>query len=256
MTMKTMIGGMIVAVALAFTMPANADVLLWTVDKDSEVVGAGDQSLGSLERFLIEVPWTTEDIRPKIDTGQKDEHGNPIYTYGNGKPDSLIVARVNVWNPDSDPMDYPPARTMENIHGNVVDESWKAPVDIGHPNASSGVGSIAASQNLNSSAANLNEYYQVAIMTATEGEWNGQYIYNEIAWSAWYSGSWLEHNGSYDLQNDGTKPFLDMISWTPDIYYTYKPVPKYDWHGVPEPTTGLLALIGLGFLGLTRIRKV
>ena len=141
--------------ALAFQ-TLEGDVLLWTVDKDAEVVGAGDQSLGSLERFLVDVPWTSADNNPiNVDPqGQPivDEHGD--YVRGNGIPDALVVARVNVYDQAGNWL-----RTMENIHGNVIDESWKAPVDVGHPNSPNGVGATAASSDLNSSAIDLDEYY-------------------------------------------------------------------------------------------------
>ena len=218
-------------------MHVKGDVLLWTVDKDSEVIGAGDQSLGSLEHFLVDVPWTSADVLPAPD-------GGPM---GNGIPDALVVARVNVYDQAGNWL-----RTMENIQGDIIKESWRDSVNIGHPNAPNGVGATAASSDLNSSATDLDEYYQIAILKRDETKWNGNPPLEEIAWSAWYSGRWLEHYGNYDLYNDGAQPFGYLIPWTPDTYYTYKPVPRYDWHGVPEPSTELLVALGLGLLGLKR----
>ena len=84
--------------AVLFSFSGFGDVMLWNVDPQSTVHTAeGDKDLYT---FLIPVPWTSEDNRPTIahDTGERDEYGNPIYTYthGDGKRDAIVAARVNV----------------------------------------------------------------------------------------------------------------------------------------------------------------
>ena len=129
-----------------------------------------------------------------------------------------------------------------------MDDSWHAPVDIGHPNSPDGVGATAASSSLNSMITDLSEYYQIAILSKSEGEWN-EGIFQEIAWSALYSGDLLAHEGSYDLNMDPESSALELLTaWVPEEFYTTRPVPVYDYVGpLPEPSSGLLTLVGLGF---------
>ena len=90
------------------------------------------------------------------------------------------------------------------------------------------------------------------LLKRDETEWNGNPVLQELAWSDWYSGRWLEHNGSYDLYNDGQHSYDYLTAWTPDTFYTYKPVARHDWQAVPEPNALMLLAVGIGMLGLKR----
>ena len=213
MTMKTMIGGMIAAVALAFSMVANADVLFWQVDP-SATVNYANGSTSSMWDFLLAEPYAP-----------------------NGTNGVL--------------------RWMETENGRIIQTAANSPVDIGHPSTSLHGSGVSTDDNGISVDREL--YYQLSIVLGTHNQWNddNHYIFQEIAWSGLYRGDYLEGLGSYRL-GDMDEATAEQIlnAWKPDQFYTYRPVPVYTPGQVPEPTTGLLALIGLGFLGLLRIRKV
>ena len=243
MTMKTMIGGMIAAVALAFSMVANADVLFWQVDP-SATVNYANGSTSSMWDFLMAEPYAPNG----------NEQGMHY----------IIGARVSVV---SDPSTFsqtrtdPPAngvlRWMETENGRIIQNAANSPVDIGHPSTS--LHGSGVSTDDNGIAADRALYYQLAIVLGTHNQWNddNHYIFQEIAWSGLYRGDYLEGLGSYRLGDmDEAEAEKVLNAWRPDQFYTYRPVPVYTPGQVPEPTPGLLALIGLGFLGLTRIRKV
>lgn len=154
-------------------------------------------------------------------------------------------ARINVYSADGTWL-----RTLENIHGTAIDDSWHSPIDIGHPNSPNGVGGTGVSTSLNGVSTDLDEYYQVAILSRSETEWNGNPVLREIAWTALYSGELLQANGHYSLDAESIEQLVS--AWVPQEFYTYKPVPVYNYGDVPEPGSGLLTLVGLGILALRR----
>lgn len=161
-----------------------------------------DGTFSDLYTFLVPVSWSTEDHKPAIVVDGK------VVGHGDGNPDAIVAARVNVCDAYGNVL-----RTLENIHGNLVDDSWKSPVDIGHPDSPNGVGATAKSSNRNNNINNLHEYYQVAILSRVQSDWN-QGIYEEIAWSALYSGELLQANGNFVLSDD--KDITDALSaWIP-----------------------------------------
>ena len=239
MTMKTMIGGMIAAVALAFTMAANADVLYWQVDPDSTVNYANGETSSMLD-FLMAEPYAPDG----------DASGNHY----------IIGARVNV---SSDPSVFSQTRTdppvngvlrwMETENGRIIQNSANSPVDIGHP--STGLHGSGVSTDDNGIAADRELYYQLSIVLGWHNKWNddNHYIFQEIAWSALYQGDFLEEIGSYRLGDmDEAMAMQILNAWRPDQFYTYRPVPIYTPGQVPEPSAGLLVMLGIGILGLKR----
>lgn len=217
----------------------RADALYWLVDEHAEVIGSSGQNIGDLNTFLVPVQWTDEDHRPKT------QLPDGTFIYGDGVGDAIVAARINVYDGNGNFL-----KTLENIHGDIVDDSWHSPVDIGHPNAPNGVGATAKSSNMNNNKNNLAEYYQIAIMSRVQGEWNAG-VFQEIAWSALYSGELLEHNGNYVLSDDEAV-VAALRAFAPSTYYTTRPVPMYDYHPAPEPNSGMLVLIGMSVLLLKR----
>ena len=234
-----MVKKLIIVLASLFVFIGNADVLHWQVDSSS-IVHYDNGTATDLYTFLTPVPWTAEDNKPKI----TDASGNVI-GYGDGMPDAIVAARINVCDAQGNVL-----RTLENIHGNVVDDSWKAPIDIGHPNSPNGVGADAKSSNMNNNINNLSEYYQVAILKKVQGDWNAG-IFEEIAWSGLYSGNLLDESGNFIL-SDNPEAVAALTAWIPQEYYTYRPVPVYDYTPAPEPTTLVLMLLGIGVISLRR----
>lgn len=209
-----MIKKLVVVLASLFAFAINADLLYWQVDPNAHVNGV-DSNHDSIYKFLNDVEWD----------GQTH----------------VLAARIDVWGSD-----WTWLKTMEStLNGN----SWDKFVDIGHasPDGSSIVGATASSTQWNNLGRNL--YYQIAILA---GEDHGtHYIWQELCWSAWFEGALLESEGSYDLTY--TPPTLEEMSkWIPQEFYTYRPVPVYDYTPVPEPNACVLMLIGFGMICLRR----
>lgn len=216
---------------------AFADTLFWQVDPYATVHNA-DGTVTSLYTFLTGEPYA-----PNGDGSSLNMH-------------YIIGARINV---SSDPSAFSQTsashgilRDMEIEHGNTIVNSQENPLDIGHPNAGH-VGGSGISSDRNSVSSNKELYYQISILVGQHNQWNENYIFQEIAWSALYRGGFLEDNGNYTLDNldeDAARALL--TEWIPNDYYTYRPVPVYNYGNAPEPGSGLLALIGLGIIGLRR----
>lgn len=202
---------------------SSADTMKWQVNPN-DVVHLADGTTASLNLFLSLETW------------------DPTDSNGDGQY-SIFAARVNVCDVNGNIL-----RTMETKIGNTVDDSWHSPVDIGHPNE---VGATAYGANVNNTVANLSQYYQTAILLGTHNNNNTGWIFQEIAWSGLYSGELLQANGNYALSDD-QDVIAALSAWIPEEFYTYKPVPVYDHVSVPEPTSGLLLLIGVGMIGLKR----
>ena len=234
-----MIKKMIMIAAMMIGAMAFADVLFWQVDENAKVNYANG-STSSMWDFLMAEPYAPNG----------NEQGMHY----------IIGARINV---SSDPSDFSQTspshgilRDMEIEHGNTIVNSYENPLNIGHPSAGH-VGGTAISSDRNNVSTDRDLYYQVSILLGQHNQWNDSYIFQEIAWSGLYRGDYLEGLGSYRLGDmDEAEAEKVLNAWKPDQFYTYRPVPVYTPGQVPEPTTGLLALIGFGFLGLTRIRKV
>ena len=194
-----------------------SDLLYWMVDSDAEVVNTGEY----VYLFLM-------------------DHDEIVWDGST----HIIVARVNVYDGNGNLL-----KTMENITGPIGGgNSWDTYIDIGHPGSGKTpeIGATATSTQWN----NLGRpyYYQVEILAGEKH--GGAYIYEEVMWSAMFSGALLEHQGSYDLTYD---PHLEnMVPWIPTEFYTSNPVPKYDWPLIPEPTAGILELVGICMLLLKR----
>ena len=232
-----MIKKMVMIAAMMIGAMAFADVLFWQVDPDA-IVNYANGSTSSMWDFLMAEPYAPNG----------DANGNHY----------IIGARVNV---SSDPSVFsqtrtePPAngilRWMETENGRIIQNAANSPVDIGHPSTS--LHGSGVSTDDNGIAADRALYYQLSIVLGTHSQWNDTYLFQEIAWSALYQGDFLEEIGSYRL-GDMDEATAEQIlnAWKPDQFYTYRPVPVYTPGQVPEPSAGLLVMLGLGLLGLKR----
>jgi len=201
-----------------------------------------DGATETVYQFLVPVPYSADDVLPA---------GG-----GNGRQDANAVARINVYTMNADgSMSF--VRTLENFAGKIADDSWHAPVDIGHPNSADhvvgGPDHAARSTSLNNVASDLQYYYQVEILSRVETTYNGEgsSILKELAWSALFQGELLDAEGNYVLSDD-PDAIAALTAWIPPDFYTYNPVPVYEYHPAPEPTTLVLMLLGLGVIGLRR----
>lgn len=210
---------------VVFSAICMADTLLWQVNPGSVVHGENGVEYNSLYAFLSPKQWSPDG----------DANGNH-YIYG---------ARVNLCDANGNIL-----REMEIENGNLILNSNNSPVDIGHPNSPNGVGATGISTDDNNLSIDRTYYYQLSILQGYHNKWNDNFIFQEIAWSALYSGELLEANGSYVLSDN-----LEEVTsaWIPEEFYTYRPVPVYDRSVMaPEPTTLVLMLLGWCVIGLRR----
>lgn len=222
---------------IALPLIGTCDTLYWQVDQFATVHNA-DGTSSSLYTFLTGMPYA-----PNGDGTSLNMH-------------YIIGARINV---SSDPSAFSQTsaghgilRDMEIEHGNTIVNSQENPLNIGHPNAGY-VGAHGISSDRNSVSTNRELYYQVSILLGEHNEWNNNYIFREIAWSALYQGGLLEDNGSYSLQNMDEESAMELLTtWIPTEFYTYRPVPAYDYGIAPEPNSCILILFGAAILLLKR----
>ena len=235
-----MIKKMVMIAAMMIGAMAFADVLFWQVDP-SATVNYANGSTSSMWDFLMAEPYAPNG----------NEQGMHY----------IIGARVSVV---SDPSTFSQTSTepspghgvlrwMLTENGRIIQNAANSPVDIGHPSTS--LHGSGVSTDDNGIAADRALYYQLSIVLGTHNQWNddNHYIFQEIAWSGLYRGDYLEGLGSYRL-GDMDEATAEQIlnAWKPDQFYTYRPVPVYTPGQVPEPSAGLLVMLGLGLLGLKR----
>ena len=235
-----MIKKMVMIAAMMIGAMAFADVLFWQVDENARVNYANG-STSSMWDFLMAEPYAPNG----------NEQGMHY----------IIGARVSVV---SDPSTFSQTSTepspghgvlrwMLTENGRIIQNAANSPVDIGHPSTS--LHGSGVSTDDNGIAADRALYYQLSIVLGTHNQWNddNHYIFQEIAWSGLYRGDYLEGLGSYRLGDmDEAEAEKVLNAWKPDQFYTYRPVPVYTPGQVPEPSTELLVMLGLGLLGLKR----
>ena len=231
-----MVKKLVIVLVSLFAFIGVADTLYWQIDPNATVHHA-DGRTETIYQFLT---------------------GEPYSPNGNEQGMHYIIgARVNVV---TDPSAFSQTsagagvvRYMETENGRIIENAANSPVNIGHPSV--GLNGVGVSTDDNGIAADRGLYYQLSLVLGEHNKWNddNHYIFREIAWSALYLGGVLDESNNYtldDLTEEEAKQAL--ISWLPQDYYTYRPVPVYDYTPAPEPTTLVLMLLGIGVISLKR----
>jgi len=199
---------------------ANADVLMWQVSPDARVA---DQVGHTVYSYLLQMMPIAENQTWAAQVYVKDADGNVL-------------------------------RTLENLTGTSTGNSWDRAIDA-NPLAA-GQSITAESQAHN--ALGQGNYYQIHLKLGTEH--GGSYIYEEVLYSANYSGRYLEAHHDYNFNWDDDDSALSP--WSPlDFYSSNGVAPFIDYKGesaiemLPEPSSGMLLLVGAGLLLLKRSRR-
>lgn len=207
------------------------DVLLWSV-LENATVKQKNQADVSLSDFLAPMQWDDWDYwyGAQIITSDgeilnqyfqaMDEYGNLLYYQSDGG-----------LPPTTNPVGLP-YMILENEYGTAQI------TDIGHPDSPNGVG---AEWNMANAPREMLEEveFQIQLVDAND---------NVLAWSDFVTGNWLmgkDGNPQYHTYETGSLDPPEYVPWAPTVFYTYTP-------SIPEPSTTLLMLIGVGLLGLRR----
>lgn len=204
----------------AIWISANADVLMWQVSPEAKIA---DQIEHTVYSYLQTMMPIAENQTWAAQVYVKDADGNIL-------------------------------KTLENMSGTSTGNSWDKAIDANPLVAGQSI--VAESQAHNSLG--QSNYYQIHLKLGTEH--GGSYIYEEVLYSANYSGYYLEAHHDYNFSWDDDDSALSP--WNPEDFYTNNSAaPFIDYKSgnavdmLPEPSSGILLLFGTSFLLLKRKHK-